>query len=78
MPRTAAQSKTALFVVSAEELAICRTLAAAGAVFAVAVEEKPAGRIIIRSNAHSWYNSAAFSVKLLSSTGSIGKGDFRA
>jgi hypothetical protein len=32
-----------------ETLAICRSLALARAVFAVAVEEKPAGRFMIRS-----------------------------
>jgi hypothetical protein len=32
-----------------ETLAICRTLAQPRAVFAVAVEEKPAGRFMIRS-----------------------------
>ena len=32
-----------------ETLAICRSLAAARAVFAVAIAEKPAGRFMIRS-----------------------------
>jgi hypothetical protein len=35
-----------------ETLATCRTLAMARAVFAVAVEEKPAGRFMIRNRTH--------------------------
>jgi hypothetical protein len=34
-----------------ETLAICRTLAQARAVLAAAIEEKPAGRFMIRSGA---------------------------